>query len=362
MTDRRAYGGRGATGVWLVGARGSLAATTIAGAAALRAGLVRPTGCVTARRELASLDLPRFDDLVFGGHDIAGPGLPRRVEELAERGVMPPGLPRLVRDELLAAEEEIRTGATGGDGGRDQRETILTLADDLVAFRRRWGLDRVVVVNVASPDPVPPPHPAHASLPALRKALAAGENVLPDSALYACAALRADCPYVDFTPSAALRLPAVRELAAERGMPYAGRAGRSGETLLTSVPVSVPAFARRAPAARSGSGPSAAGGSGGSGGWRTARDEMSFEGFLGTRMTLRLAWRGCESVLAAPLVLDLARLMALADRAGVRGPVRELAFFFEDPVPDDPADADRASLAEQYAALVAWAHGLRVPV
>lgn len=359
MTDARAYGGRGATGVWLVGARGSVATATIAGAAALRAGLVRPSGCVTARRELACLDLPRFDDLVFGGHDTARSSLLERAEELAERGAMPPGLPRLVRDALLAAEEEIRPGATRDGGPRARREAIRSLTDDLVAFRRRWGLERVVVVNVAPPDPAVPPHPAHASLPALRKALAAGEDVLPDSALYACAALSADCPYVDFAASAALLLPAVRELAAERGMPYAGRSGRAGEALLRSV--SAPMFARRA-AERTRLVPLPAGeGDGGRWASRSAHEEVSIEGFLGIRVTLRLDWQGCEPALAAPLVLDLARLMALADRAGAEGPVSELAFFFDDPVAEGPAGADR-SLAERYAALVAWAHGLHVPV
>jgi len=369
VTAWRAYGGRGAVGVWLVGARGPVATTAIAGAAALGAGLVRPTGCVTARREFASLDLPRFDDLVFGGHDDTGTGLLEGAERLAEEGVMPPGLPRLVREGLLAAEKEIRPGAPGTGGARCQEETVRALTEDLLSFRRRHGLARVVVVDLSSPGPVVPRHPAHASLSELRRALTAGEDVLPAGSLYACAALRADCSYVGFTPSAGLRLPALRELAAERGLPYAGGAGRTGQALLRSV--LEPVFGLRALTVRSWSASCPADGENGNegesengsedGSGREGGDRVTFEGFLGAQVSLEFAWRSREPVLAAPLVLDLARLMALADRAGVRGPVPELAFFFEDPVLDGPA-ADRRSPGEQYAALVAWAHGLRVPV
>ncbi|MEE1942228.1 inositol-3-phosphate synthase [Streptomyces sp. TRM 70361] len=359
MTAWQAYGGRGATGVWLVGARGAVAATAIAGAAALSAGLVRPTGCVTARREFLPLDLPRFDELVFGGHDIARTSLPERAERLVGEGVLPPGLPRLVRGELLAAEKEIRPGVTGADGPFDQLEAVRGLTDDLVSFRRRWSLERVVVLDVSSTAPAAARCPARLSLPELRRALASGESVLPDGSLYACAALRADCSYVDLTASADLRLPALRELAAERGLPYAGSAVRTGETLLRSV--LAPMFTQRALAVRSWSGTCPGGGDGAGDGPPDRVDRVLFEGFLGTQMTLRLAWQGCEPALVAPLALDLARLMALADRAGVQGPVPQLAFFFGDPLPGGPSGGDRAAPAEQYATLVEWAHGLRVP-
>jgi myo-inositol-1-phosphate synthase len=65
--------------------------------------------------------------------------------------------------------------------------------------------------------------------------------------------------------------------------------------------------------------------------WKTAWDHVHFEGFLGTKMTLQFTWQGCDSVLAAPLVIDLARLAALAQRRGERGTVREWAAFFKSP-------------------------------
>ena len=67
--------------------------------------------------------------------------------------------------------------------------------------------------------------------------------------------------------------------------------------------------------------------------WKTAWDHIQFEGFLGTKMTLQFTWQGCDSLLAAPLVIDLVRLAALgAQRRGESGPMPHLACFFKSPI------------------------------
>jgi myo-inositol-1-phosphate synthase len=227
------------------------------------------------------------------------------------------------------------------------------------------------VINVASTEPAPEPHPAHASLAALTAALAAPGRVLPASALYAYAAFCAGSSYVDFTPSTGARLPALTELARERRLPYAGHDGKTGETLLKSV--LGPMFAMRNLAVHSWSGINLLGGGDGAnlahpganaaksaskqrvlsetlgylpdggtridyvadmGDFKTAWDLIRFSGFLGTEMRLEFTWHGCDSVLAAPLVLDLARITAAAHDAGYAGPLTPLAFFFKDPLGD----------------------------
>ncbi|MET8824077.1 hypothetical protein ABZX04_37935, partial [Streptomyces rochei] len=90
------------------------------------------------------------------------------------------------------------------------------------------------------------------------------------------------------------------------------------------------------------------------GDWKTAWDHIAFDGFLGARMVLQTTWQGCDSALAAPLVLDLARLAARAQQRGLTGPLAELGFYFKDPVGDGPA-----SLGEQYAELKRFAGRLR---
>jgi myo-inositol-1-phosphate synthase len=65
--------------------------------------------------------------------------------------------------------------------------------------------------------------------------------------------------------------------------------------------------------------------------WKTAWDHIHFEGFLGTKMTLQFTWQGCDSLLAAPLVIDLARLAAFAHRNGHAGTFAPAACFFKSP-------------------------------
>jgi myo-inositol-1-phosphate synthase len=82
------------------------------------------------------------------------------------------------------------------------------------------------------------------------------------------------------------------------------------------------------------------------GDWKTAWDFIQFEGFLRTPMTLQFTWQGADSALAAPLVLDLVRLVDLAASRGERGGLGHLAFFFKSPVSCEVHD-----LAEQHALL-----------
>lgn len=375
------------TGVWLVGARGSVATTAVAGAAAVSAGLAPPTGCVTELPDFAAAALPGLGDLVFGGHDVTDITLLKRAEQLVRSGVVPARLLELVAGDLAAADAEIRPGVRVPVAARHQAEAAAALAADITGFRVRNGLDRVVVINVASTEAPVGPHPAHASLPALTRALSTGIDVLPASSLYAYAALTAGCGFVDFTPSTGALLPAIDELARHLGLPYAGRDGKTGETLVKSV--LAPMFAQRALDVRAWSGINLLGGGDGAtladpaaaagknatkgrvvretlgrpvdgevhidyvadlGDWKTAWDHVVFDGFLGVRMNLQFTWQGCDSALAAPLVLDLARLMARAHASGQAGPVAELAFFFKDPV----GEVDHA-LAVQYDMLRTWA-------
>ncbi|CAL9364014.1 hypothetical protein SUDANB6_00723 [Streptomyces sp. enrichment culture] len=361
------------TGVWLIGARGSVATTVVAGCAAVAAGLHPPTGMVTETPVFAGTGLPPLPSLVFGGHDTVDCPLPKRAEALAAGNVLPPGLPAAVHAELAAADREIRPGGPLPGDTRDEEALITAFAADIRDFVRRSGLARAVVVNVASTEPVP-----------------AGDT-LPPSSLYAAAALRAGCPYVNFTPSTGLHHPALAGAAAASGLPYAGRDGKTGQTLLRSV--LGPMFAQRALTVRAWSGTNLLGGGDGAaladpaaaaaknagkervladtlgttpegevhiddvpalGDFKTAWDHVAFDGFLGSRMILQTIWQGCDSALAAPLVLDLARLAARAHEAGLSGPLNELAFYFKDPVGDAPA-----GLAEQYAELGRFAQRLR---
>ncbi|GAA2485071.1 inositol-3-phosphate synthase [Winogradskya humida] len=374
------------TGIWFIGARGSVAVTATVGAAALRARLAEPAGCVTELPQMRGPAFSGWSDVVIGGHDVVTLPLVKKADALAAAGVVPGRLVAALGGELAGIERELRPLP----GGASQADVAALIGADLRSFRERHSLDRVVVVDVATTEPILEPHPAHATLEALEAALSGSECVIPASALAAYAAFRAGCSFVDFTPSTGARIPALDELARREGIPYAGNDGKTGETLVKSV--LAPMFALRHLRVTSWSGINLLGGGDGAnladpaanaakvaskqrvlgdalgyepegtsridyvaeiGDFKTAWDLVTFSGFLGTAMRMEFTWHGCDSALAAPLVLDLARLTAAAHHAGRAGALPELGFFFKDPLGDGPS-----ALSDQYAALATFVAAL----
>ncbi|GAB2845907.1 inositol-3-phosphate synthase [Lentzea nigeriaca] len=380
------------TGLWLVGARGSVATTAVSGLLALRAGLAPSTGCVTERPEFTEVDLPSWSNLFVGGHDIVRTPLDKRAEMLVRGGVLPHHLLGPITAGLRAVDQEIRDGYDPASHQGSQAAAARRLGADIEEFQDRHRLARVVVVNVSSTEKPIEPAPEHGDLAALESVLMEPDRrVLPPSSLAAYAALNAGCSFVDFTPSTGITVPALEILARQEGLPYAGRDGKTGETLVRTV--LAPMFTARALQVRSWAGTNLLGGGDGAtledpehadsklrskahglatllggevtaplhidnvpdlGEVKTAWDHVSFEGFLGARMSLQFTWTGLDSALAAPLVLDLARLVATAHACGESGPLGSLAFFFKDPL-----GSDEHRFADQTRELYRWAQGLR---
>jgi len=86
------------------------------------------------------------------------------------------------------------------------------------------------------------------------------------------------------------------------------------------------------------------------GDWKTAWDHIHFQGFLQTPMTLQLTWQGCDSLLAAPLVLDLVRFALEARRRRETGALAVLGSFFKSPL-----GTENQAFSEQTQVLEAWA-------
>ncbi|MFP5367680.1 MAG: inositol-3-phosphate synthase [Actinomycetes bacterium] len=373
--------------MWLVGARGSVATTAAAGLAAISAGLAKATGCVTEQDTFSEVALPEFADFVIGGHDISGVCMAKRAEALVEAGMLPLHLFESVRSQLLEADQRVRPGYDSAQETESQAEAARRLASDIADFRQTNGLDRVIVLDVASTEAPVEPIPEFTDVDLLLEALEdPARRVLPPSSLSAYAAVLAGSPYVCFTPSTALNVPALRELASRQGIPTAGQDGKTGQTWLRSV--LAPALAARGLRVLSWAGTNLLGGGDGAtladpqavsgklqsknrglqeltggavtplhidnvqdlGETKVAWDHINIEGFLGSRLTLQTTWSAYDSMLAAPMVLDLSRLMALAHAAGEEGHVEALGFFFK-----DPWGSDEHSFANQTRNLVEWA-------
>jgi myo-inositol-1-phosphate synthase len=372
-------------GVWLVGAQGSLASTVVLGARAVARRLATGGGLVTELPELRALPLRALDDLVFGGWDIAATGLVARARTLAsDDAAVPESLVADLEDDLRIVETRVRPGFANGGGpanrprkGRafvPQRESLTRaverLGDDLDRFRREERLDTVIVVNVASTEPPLRLSREHARLERFRRVIQDDRRALvTPSMVYAWAALERGFPYVNFTPSIGIAAPALQELGLKHHVPFYGSDGKTGETLLKTV--LAPLFRHRNLEVLSWEGFNILGGGDGRvlanprhkrskvrtktgvlasalgyaphagvaieyvpslGNWKTAWDFVHFRGFLGTKMSVHFIWQGCDSILAAPLVLDLARLTEFAQRQGEAGPMKHLACFFKDPL------------------------------
>ena len=373
------------TGVWLIGAQGSLASTVVVGARAIARGLAGRGALVTELPELAGLPLVRFEDLVFGGWDVAPTGLVARATAMEmEDRALPPGLVATLESDLREVERRVRPGFLDGGGPATRalasqrfvgkRESLMVVAQrlggDLDRFRSEHALDTVIVVNLASTEAPIPLGPEHQRLESFRRLLQGNRRprVTP-SMVYAYVALERGFPYVNFTPSLGVSPPALQELGQKHHVPFFGSDGKTGETLMKTV--LAPLFRYRNLEVMSWEGFNILGGGDGRvlddprhkrskvrskagvlasslgytphsrvaieyvpsmGNWKTAWDYIHFRGFLGTKMTAQFIWEGCDSILAAPLVLDLVRLTEFAHRQGEAGPMTHLACFFKDPM------------------------------
>jgi myo-inositol-1-phosphate synthase len=370
--------------LWLIGACGGVGGTVALGLAALRRGLIGPISLTTELPAFQKLDLDGFGNFVVGGHDIRRTSFRQAVREMHERSnvwdsqLIEPCLPSL--DEWTA---NVRPGTAYNAGPAIQKLADLPEAQraengqsavdriqaDLRAFRDEHRLDQVVVINVASTEPPAQLGDIHTNAPKLRTALESRQPVLPASALYAWATLDLGWPYINFTPSLGASFPAAEQLAQERKAVFGGKDGKTGETLLKTV--LAPMFAHRNIKILSWVGHNIFGNRDGQvlddpankaskiqtkdqvisqivgykpqthvsieyieslDDWKTAWDHIHFQGFLGVRMAMQFTWQGCDSILAAPLVLDLARLALLAQRRGEVGVLKHLACFFKSPM------------------------------
>ncbi len=371
----------------------------------LARGLASEVGLVSRLPAFRQLDLVDWDALVAGGHEIR---TCRLVDEAArmvgESRAIDPALIETCREELEAIDGRVRPGTIYGVGARIRemaggevpphehpREAIQRLQADLRDFARAQGVEHVIVVNVASTEPPVDPATIPPRWDELQRVLDGAEPAitLPASTLYAIAALDLGYTYLNFTPSLGSAPAAIDELARLRGTRHMGCDGKTGETLLKSV--LAPMFRQRNLRVLSWVGHNIFGNLDGKvlddpankkakvaskdhllaeilgyrpqtlvsieyieslGDWKTAWDHIHFQGFLGTPMTMQFIWQGCDSLLAAPLVLDLVRFAELARRRGQVGRMDFLASFFKSPYGVQEQDFTR-----QFQMLEAWAAG-----
>lgn len=385
-------------GIAIVGAGGAVATTAAAGVELMRLGLAGTEGLPLAELPLAD-ELAGYTDLSFGGWDVVGDDYATAAEG---HGVLGPR-------ELAAAGSalaEMRpwpavgdvSWCTNADGQHlvvagSRRAAIAQIQEDLRGFGE--DLDGVVVINLSSTERMADlTSPQLATLEGLERALDTDDPGIPPAVMYAYAAIDAGIPFGNFTPSVACDAPALIELAEARGVPVAGKDGKTGQTFVKTV--IAPGLRSRALKVDGWFSANILGNRDGEaladpasnaaklqtkgsvlddilgyhvedhvvridyyrprGDAKEAWDTIDLVGFLGEKMQLKLNFLCKDSILAAPLVLEIARLLDLAGQRGERGIQEQLGLFFKAPMTPAGERVEHA-LHRQEEALLRWLAG-----
>ncbi|MEI7685274.1 MAG: inositol-3-phosphate synthase [Planctomycetota bacterium] len=388
-------------GLWLIGAWGGVASTATLGVAALAKKLIDTTSLVSANPAFAGLALDEFTQFVVGGHDIRKTSYRESIRDLHKRSnIFDLDLIEACQPTLDVWNENVRPGTVLGAGptiGKlvelaevnrvaTPREAIARIQQDLREFREKNKIDQVIVVNASSTEPPFKLDDRHSTVAKFQAALDQ-PDLIPASSQYAWAALDLGIPYVNFTPSLGSSFPAALELCELKKTCTTGKDGKTGETLMKTV--LAPMFKHRNLEILSWVGHNIFGNRDGLvlddpvnksskietkdqvissivgykpntlvtieyipslDDWKTAWNHIHFRGFLNTKMILQFLWQGCDSILAAPLLLDIVRFTLLAQSRGETGTLKQLACFFKSPMGVEEHD-----FFVQYAALEEYA-------
>ncbi len=380
-------------GVMFVGLCGHLSTTAMAGAMAVSKKLCPPLGMISETERFKEISFAGLADFVFGGWDIRSCSDSRKalkdigfddIDQLIEisknlETIQSRTFPGII----LNAGEAISNISQHAHVFKTDRisTAIDKVRDDIENFKLENGLEKIVVINLASTEPQiadPEDLSSYASIERLIKENRI-EGIRP-SLIYAYAAITSGCGYINFTPSEGGFSQGLVELAREYRVPVMGSDGKTGETLVKSA--LAPMFAMRNLEVLSWEGYNILGNMDGKilqnaengstkikskdrllphilgyqphsrvsidyvpslGDRKTAWDFIHFQGFLNTKMTLQFTWQGCDSALASPLVLDLARFGILALERGESGVMSHMASFFK-----SPWGIDEHSLEKQF--------------
>ena len=327
--------------------------------------------------------LARLSDLEFAAWDI----FPDNAYEAAlKAGVLSKEHLNLVKDELekitpmkAVFDHNFIKNLDGPNvkKGESKLQLAQQLREDIREFKKEKNLSRMVAVWCASTETYTEPQPVHASLSAFEEGLAKSDPAIAPSMIYAYAALQEGVPYVNGSPQLTLDIPALEELAKKKGVPIAGKDFKTGQTLVKTA--IAPMLKSRMLGVRGWFSTNILGNRDGlvlddAGSFKSKEmskkssldfifqpdmypqlykgmyhkvrieyyppknddkegwDNIDIFGWMGYPMQIKINFLCKDSILAAPIVLDLALFMDLASRAGMRGMQEWLSFYFKAPM------------------------------
>ena len=378
----------GRLGILLAGL-GAVSTTLIAGVHAIRKGLAAPTGSLTqmgtirlgkrtddrSPRISDFVPLAGLDDLVFGGWDIFEDNC---YEAACNAEVLARPLIDQVRPELEAVKPwpavfdqhyVKRLDGTHVKSGANKKELAELVIADIRRFREEQQVDRLVLVWCGSTEIY--------LEEAFEKGLEASDPAIPSSMIYAYAAIREGIPYANAAPNLSADVPALEELALQTGSPLAGKDLKTGQTLMKTM--IAPGLKARLLGVSGWYSTNILGNRDGEvlddpesfktkeeskksvldhilqpelyptlyndlhhvvrinyypprGDNKEGWDNIDLVGWLDYPMQLKINFLCRDSILAAPIVLDVALFLDLALRSGMHGIQEWLSFYFKSPI------------------------------
>lgn len=385
---------KGKLGVLMPGL-GAVATTFIAGVASIRKGLSKPIGSVTQMGSIRLgkrtdnrnpkikdfVSLASLDDLVFGGWDVYEDNVYTAAvkAEVLDRFMLEairPELEAIVPMKAAFDKNFVKNldGTHIKEGNRyEQAQAVM---EDIKNFKEKNGCDRVVMVWCGSTEIYHEPADVHMSLAAFEKGLKDNDPRIAPSMIYAYAAIKLGVPYANGAPNLTCDIPALTELAKQTKTPIGGKDFKTGQTLMKTI--LAPGLHARALGMEGWFSTNILGNRDG---WvlddpdnfktkevsklgvledilhpdenpelygdlyhkirinyypprkdnKESWDNIDILGWMGYKMQIKVNFLCRDSILAAPIVLDLALFIDFAKRAGMSGIQEWLSFYFKSP-------------------------------
>ena len=325
-----------------------------------------------------------IDDLVFGAWDIFEEDA---YEAALHAGVLEKELLNQIKDHLRSVKPMKavfnrdyvkRLNGTHVKEGADKMALAEQLIEDIQRFKEENGCDRLVMVWAASTEIFKEiDETAHGSLEGFERAMRENSEAIAPSMIYAYAAMKCGIPFANGAPNLTVDIPALRDLAGRTGVPVCGKDFKTGQTLMKTI--IAPGLKARMLGLEGWYSTNILGNRDGEvlddpesfktkeesklsvlehilqpevypdlyqdfshvvrinyypprGDNKEGWDNIDIVGWLGYPMQIKLNFLCRDSILAAPLVLDLALFMDLAHRAGMKGVQEWLSFYFKAPM------------------------------
>ena len=376
---------------------GAVATTFIAGVESVRRGHTQPIGSLTQMATIRLgkrtdnrspfikdfVPLASLDDIVFGGWDPipddaytaakkAGVLEAKDLDPIADflKSIVP--MPAVFDNKYVT-----RINGTNVKTGKTKRDLAEQLRQDIRSFKAKHGLERVVLVWCGSTEIFIKPGPQHATLEQFERAMEQNDDAVAPSMLYAYAAIMEGAAFCNGAPNLSVDIPALVQLATERGVPISGKDFKTGQTWMKTVVA--PGIKARMLGLAGWYSTNILGNRDGEvlddpasfktkeesklsvlhtilqpelypalykdfshvvrinyypprGDNKEGWDNIDIVGWMGYPMQIKVNFLCRDSILAAPLVLDLALFSDFAQRAGMKGIQEWLSFYYKSPL------------------------------